>query len=176
MSWYYKVNNDDSARFTLGKLGKNNIVCIGINPSTATPDKLDPTIRKVEKITALNDFDGWVMINVYPQRATNPNDLDSESNFKLHQENLLAIKALADTASIGKIWACWGNLIQIRPFLYNCLNDIVNVLQNEDKWVSLNGLTKMQNPKHPLYLPYNSVFEEFNINEYINLNGERNPY
>ena len=67
--------DDDTARFMLGEVGENPIICLGINPSTANDEKDDPTISKIRKIASENNCDGWIMLNLYPQRATNPNDM-----------------------------------------------------------------------------------------------------
>ena len=64
---------DDTERFILGESGANPIICFGINPSTANDIKYDPTILKIRKIASENNCDGWIMLNLYPQRATNPN-------------------------------------------------------------------------------------------------------
>ena len=64
---------DDKVRFILGEVGTNTIICFGINPSTANDIKDDPTISKIRKIASENNCDGWIMLNLYPQRATNPN-------------------------------------------------------------------------------------------------------
>ena len=60
-------------RYVLGRVGRRPLVCIGINPSTAQPGALDPTLKSVERLANANGFDSWIMFNVYPQRATNPN-------------------------------------------------------------------------------------------------------
>lgn len=78
MTWIYKKTTDNSSRFVLGEPGSNSLVCVGVNPSTATPEKLDNTLRTVKKLSAVHGFDGWIMLNLYPQRATNPNDMHAE--------------------------------------------------------------------------------------------------
>lgn len=47
--WIYKNNDDNSVRFILGEDGKSPLVCFGVNPSTATPEKLDRTLVQVQK-------------------------------------------------------------------------------------------------------------------------------
>ena len=74
--WYYEPHTYQSYRYVLGRVGKHPLVCIGINPSTAQPGALDPTLKSVERLAAANGFDSWIMFNVYPQRATDPNDMD----------------------------------------------------------------------------------------------------
>lgn len=166
-NWTYIKNKENSARFTLGKIGKRNLFIIGINPSTAEPNKLDNTVTKVEKLALANGYDGWVMLNVYPQRATNPNDIHIEIDMKIHKENLKQLELLIQENSNFDIWAGWGTLINKRPFLKLCLKDVVKVLGVERNWIHLNELTKYGHPKHPLYLPHNSEFKKFNINAYI---------
>lgn len=78
--WLYLNNKTNTERYILGESGKNIVACIGINPSTAEPNSLDQTLKKVKTVSEFNGFDGWIMYNVYPQRATNPSELNAEMN------------------------------------------------------------------------------------------------
>ena len=78
--WLYQNNATDTARYILGERSENMVACIGVNPSTARPNALDNTLRSVKRISKFNGFDGWVMYNVYPQRATDPYQLHSQIN------------------------------------------------------------------------------------------------
>ena len=81
MQWIYETNEDNSARFVLGQVFNPNgktLLCFGINPSTACPGCLDNTIRKVVKIGKHNNYENWVMLNIYPQRATNAFEIPSD--------------------------------------------------------------------------------------------------
>ena len=69
-NWLYKKNRDNSARYILGEAGRKPLVCVGINPSTAEPNNLDRTLTNVRRFSELNGYDGWLMLNVYPQRST----------------------------------------------------------------------------------------------------------
>ena len=42
--WLYI--GDDKVRYALGEPGSYNLLVIGLNPSTAIPDKPDPTIKR----------------------------------------------------------------------------------------------------------------------------------
>ena len=47
---------------------KKVLVCIGINPSTAIPEQLDPTVKRVQKYAKNSgEYGAWYMLNVYPQ-------------------------------------------------------------------------------------------------------------
>ena len=52
--WYYEPHTYQSYRYVLGRVGKHPLVCIGINPSTAQPGALDPTLKSVERLAAAN--------------------------------------------------------------------------------------------------------------------------
>ena len=163
MNWLYKTDTNNTVRFTLGEY-KNavakTLICVGINPSTATPNNLDPTLNKVKKIAVSHKYENWVMINVYPQRATDPNNLHSNCNTQLHSDNLNEIKDLLNTFKNSDILFAYGNLIDKRPYLQNCLNDILNIINS----VGFAGQklcikrTIKGNPVHPLYQKPNSVF------------------
>ena len=161
MTWLYKTDNNNTARFTLGEynnaLGKT-LICLGINPSTATPNALDPTLKKVKNIATYHNYKNWVMINVYPQRATNPKYLHINCNTQLHSENLDEIKDLLNAFKNCDILFAYGDLINIRPYLKNCLIDILSIISS----VGFAGQkmcikrTKKGNPVHPLYQKFDS--------------------
>ena len=50
--WYYEPHTYQPYRFVLGRVGRHPLVCIGINPSTAQPGALDPTLKSVERLAA----------------------------------------------------------------------------------------------------------------------------
>ena len=92
--WLYCPNFYSEYRYILGTRGKNPLICIGINPSTARPDALDNTLKSVERIAHGNGFDSFIMFNVYAQRATNPDTMEKVCNPILHEENLKAFRAV----------------------------------------------------------------------------------
>lgn len=49
----YEKSSDDKYRYVLGNIIDENgrtLVCLGINPSTATPESLDKTVDNVRRI------------------------------------------------------------------------------------------------------------------------------
>ena len=73
--WLFVPNQYTEYRYILGTRGQKPLICIGINPSTARPGDLDPTLKSVERVAKANGFDSFIMFNVYAQRATSPDDL-----------------------------------------------------------------------------------------------------
>ncbi len=166
MNWMYDTNEDNSARFTLGEFDTFNsktLICFGINPSTATPENLDPTLRKVKAISVSHNYINWIMINVYPQRATNPNDLQLNCNEQLHIDNINKIRNLLIDFNNADILFAYGNLISKRPYLKTCLDDILNLI-NSVKFAGKKYCIKRTikgNPVHPLYQKINSTFIQY---------------
>ena len=50
--WLYAPNFYSEYRYILGTRGKNPLICIGINPSTAQPGALDNTLKWTKSSTA----------------------------------------------------------------------------------------------------------------------------
>ncbi len=166
-SWIYKIDSDNLYRYTLGFCAKSPLLCVGVNPSTATPEKLDPTINSVARIAKCNGYDGWIMINLYPQRSTNPNEMDLTPNTSVCQQNISEIKDILNKYDISEIWAAWGTLITKRPFLRECLKDIYSIAPSLS-WITFGSRTKAGHPHHPLYLSSYAPKSSFDILDYIN--------
>jgi len=165
-NWLYSNSPDNKNRYTLGEVGDNPLIVIGVNPSTAEPENLDPTLRQVKSRALSLGYDSWIMINLYPQRATNPDDMDAELNQEIHMKNLEEIKKCLPSGC--DIWAAWGTLIEKRPYLSDCLRDLYNALGSEYKWFTIGKRSKAGHPHHPLYLGKDLPLEDFDIERYIN--------
>lgn len=167
MDWIYEKNIDNTSRFVLGTFGNKPLVCIGINPSTAVPGKLDNTLKSVERISRANGFDSWIALNVYPQRATNPDDLHKNIDYDLQKENLIHIKNILKL-NRPAIWAAWGVAITSRHYLMSCLYEIVDISRAyECRWYRAGKVSKKGHPHHPLYLKKTEQLKVFDIEEYI---------
>ncbi|QNA46471.1 DUF1643 domain-containing protein [Lacibacter sediminis] len=166
--WLYEINADNSARYLLGTVGKKPLICFGINPSTAEPNKLDSTLRSVERLCISNGHDSWFMLNIYPQRATNPDGLHHDLDLNLHQNNLKIIKSLFEDSSQRIIWAAWGTLIEKRPYLIHCLADILKCTPTfNTNWITIGNISKKGHPHHPLYLSSANKPKPFDIHKYV---------
>jgi hypothetical protein len=169
--WLYVPCCYSEYRYILGTKGENPLICIGINPSTAAPDDLDNTLKSVERIAAYNGFDSFIMFNVYAQRATRPDDMDTAWNQALHAENMKAFEyvlSLYGQGHIPTVWAAWGTIVEKREYLPRCIQDMV-ALGNRygAKWVSVGARSKKGHPHHPLYLKKDSLTEDFDIEAYL---------
>lgn len=169
--WLYVPDYYADYRYILGTRGENPLICIGINPSTAAPDDLDNTLKSVARIASGNGYDSWIMFNVYAQRATNPDDMDVSLNEKLHRENMRAFEYILKNVGEGvspAIWAAWGTIIEKRPYLRDCVFDMVEIGQRYGaNWFSAGKRSVKGHPHHPLYLRKDVPTETFDIAEYL---------
>ena len=167
--WIYAPNFYSEYRYILGTRGKNPLICIGINPSTARPDGLDNTLKSVERIALGNGFDSFIMFNVYAQRATDPNAMEKQCNPLLHKENLEAFRYVLSISPKPAVWAAWGAIIEKRDYLSDCVRDMVTVGQEYGaSWYCAGAITKKGHPHHPLYLRKDEKIRPFDITAYLN--------
>lgn len=164
--WIYKISSNNRARFILGEWGDNPLVCIGVNPSTASPAKLDNTMRVVKSRAKSLGYDGWIMINLYAQRATDPNRLHKNLHLSLHREHLNIIREVLGKTPYD-IWVAWGTLIEKRKYLSRCVRDIYEVLGEDRNYLSIGALSVLGHPHHPLYLRKELLPEFFDLSSYI---------
>lgn len=165
-NWIYVNSSNNRSRYLLGEKGDNPLVCIGVNPSTAKPGELDNTMRVVKSRATSLGYDSWLMINLYPQRSTDPNGLHKRINLDIHRENLKVIKETIGYNNYD-IWAAWGALIEKRKYLKRCLRDIITVLGDNTKIFTIGNRSVKGHPHHPLYLKKELGMDPFNINKYI---------
>ena len=166
--WLYAPNFYSEYRYILGTRGKNPLICIGINPSTAKPDDLDNTLKSVERIALGNGFDSFIMFNVYAQRATDPDAMEKQCNYRLHKENLEAFRYVLSISEKPAVWAAWGTIIEKRDYLPECVRDMVAVGQEFGAdWYCAGKVSKKGHPHHPLYLRKDEILKSFDIQGYL---------
>ena len=168
--WLYIPDRYSEYRYILGTKGNRPLVCIGINPSTAIPDRLDNTLKSAERIALHNGYDSFIMFNVYAQRATDPDDMERELNPVLHRENMKAfIWLLRQFPSPPDLWAAWGAVIEKRPYLPACVLDMAAAgKQFNARWFTAGPRSKSGHPHHPLYLKKDSPLDPFtDLEDYL---------
>ena len=166
--WLYAPNFYSEYRYILGTRGKNPLICIGINPSTAQPGDLDNTLKSVQRIAHGNGFDSFIMFNVYAQRATDPDAMEKTCNEALHRENLEAFRYVLSIGENPTVWAAWGTIIEKRDYLKDCVKDMIAAGEEFGaRWVCAGKCSKKGHPHHPLYLRKDEVIRPFPVVEYL---------
>ncbi len=166
----YAASSDERFRYLLGRKGKRMLIAFGINPSKADRKRSDATVTRVIRAAAKNSFDGWLMMNVCPQRATDPADLQVEPSGEEHQKNRRAFRKILHGLSNYACLGAWGNLVESRDYLKQYLLDLLsepNLM--ERPWFCF-GTTANGHPKHPSRAGYNQ-FQKFDMRGYLHRNG-----
>jgi len=123
------------------------LVVIGLNPSTATENEDDPTIRRVVGFARYLGHTGVVMLNRYAYRAADPKQM-AKAIDPYGPENLSALRFHAHAELGLTVVAAWGaSVVSSRGELPTGLT-----LQC---W----GKTQGGSPRHPLYLPKSAKLE-----------------
>ncbi len=79
-------SSDRVYRYTLTRVKPNSgpdarlLMWVGLNPSTADEQVLDPTLRRVWRYSLDWGYDGFVMTNLFAFRATFPSDMKAQSD------------------------------------------------------------------------------------------------
>ena len=168
--WLYAPNFYSEYRYILGTRGKNPLICIGINPSTAQPGDLVNTLKSVQRIALGNGFDSFIMFNVYAQRATDPDAMEHTCNLQLHRENLEAFRYVRSIGENPTVWAAWGTIIEKRDYLKDCLRDMIAAGEEYGaSWVCAGKCSKKGHPHHPLYLRKDELIRPFDVAAYLEM-------
>jgi len=163
----YSNSKNDHWRFKLGRSGSRNLITIGLNPSTATKEKSDTTIAKVERAARQAGFDGFVMLNLYPVRSTDFNALPNEANAEALAENLAQIEAAVAAEITPVIWAAWGENILARKFFIAAGKELfIRLEKHNTSWQQFGPLTQSGHPRHPSRLHYAWEFSPFDTKRY----------
>jgi hypothetical protein len=125
------------------------LVWIMLNPSTADAEIDDPTIRRVRHFTKRERYGGFVVVNIWALRATDPADLHTR-------------RAAFEPENIDRVWrevwgrdvvAAWGANVSRGPGLQR-----VRLALRVARSVQCLGLTKAGHPRHPLMLRNDTQF------------------
>lgn len=100
-------------RFGLGRtthasLTDPPLVAIGMNPSYADEHASDKTVNRIIEASVDHGYPGWIMLNLYPERATSPRDL-SPFDPALSAANCAAIERVVAAYGVSEVLGAWGN-------------------------------------------------------------------
>lgn len=126
----------------------NNVMFIGLNPSTADENKDDPTIRRCINFAKSWGYGGIYMLNLYGFRATKPIDM-VQFDDPVGPGNDEAFGYFR--TRVGLIVAAWGSLpVRWRPRV-QWQTRIAHVA-GLCRPLHCLGMNADREPKHPLYI------------------------
>lgn len=141
-----KFSDDRKHRYLLTRefqTGVGTTLFIGLNPSTATEELDDPTIRRCIGFSLKWGHQRLLMANVFALRSTDPKVLYNHPD-PVGPENDLHILEAAKKADI--VVLAWGHHAGLR----GRDNEVLALLKGIKVYCL--GQTKDGYPKHPLYL------------------------
>ena len=168
---YAPDTQDAARRYLLGTEGLRPLVILGLNPSVADKEKADRTITRISEYAKRNHSDSFIMLNLYAQRTPYPKDLHAIIDAELHRQNLYEIDHVLDKFNKIDMLAAWGETINIRPYLKQCLRDILSLTPPRNvRWLQISEtLTKSGHPRHPSRGSY-KLLHPFDIYGYLRSN------
>jgi hypothetical protein len=162
----YVAGRGDRCRYVLGRAGRRMLVVVGLNPSTATREKGDPTVTKVERIARRSGFDGFVLVNLYPLRATDLRALPARADRHAYRRNLSLIRAHLARLRRPTIWVAWGADVGTRHYLAAAARALLTTPRHGARWLRFGPLTRSGHPRHPSRAPYRFHLEDFDVEAY----------
>jgi hypothetical protein len=136
---------------------KPKVCFIGHNPSTADHEIDDPTVRRWMHFAREWGYGGFVAVNLYPIRATDPGAArrwaDWESNgpdwYARDDLDRNVVTISCEAKAAGLVVACWGAIAQDDAWIDHILEAITS---GEEPWPSVHvfGLTAGGAPIHPM--------------------------
>ena len=127
-----------------------------LNPSTATELKNDPTVERCERRARALGFGGFEVVNIFALRSTDPKGLYQHDD-PIGKFNNKAILTAIDVCDA--VLCAWGN----HGSLNARGNDMRDLLKTTGKPLMQLGITKADQPTHPLYISYNVSPEAWDL-------------
>lgn len=139
------ISQDQLYRYSLSRIWDESLLkllIIGLNPSTADATLDDPTMRRCIDFAKSWGFGSLIMADLFAYRSTDPQNLYGAKD-PIDPENnnyLLNLHQKCDQTLVA--WGNHGNFL-------NRDNEVINLLHKE---IYCLGITKNNQPKHPLYI------------------------
>lgn len=139
-------------RFALGNVGATTMgdppfVAVCMNPSYADRSRADKTVNRVIEASVANKHPGWVMLNLYPERATSAASL-APYDAHLSTANCEAIGLVLGQHGVTEVLGAWGDLKH--PTLRRAKQDVLDTLDRLGvRLFTFDGLTVRGDPLHP---------------------------
>jgi hypothetical protein len=140
--------------------GNGVTVFIGLNPSTATAETDDATIRRCVGFSKAWGSGWYVMLNLFAWRSTDPRALLKVED-PVGPDNDQAILDLVSGAS--RVVAAWGSHAFLKSILPARAAHVVGLLREAGVDLQCLGVAQDGSPRHPLYLPADSALRPWRI-------------
>mgnify|MGYP003602879667 FL=1 len=139
-------------RFALGNTSRASVadpplIAICMNPSYANHSEADKTVNRLIRASIDNAQPGWVMLNLYPERATDASKL-LDYDAGLSAANCAAIEQVLGQYGVTEVLVAWGGLKH--KTLRSAKTDVLAMFDRLGvKPYTFDGLTTGGDPFHP---------------------------
>lgn len=123
--------------------GDRLILWIGLNPSTADEQQLDPTLTRIRSFSQREGFDGFWMANLFALRTPYPKEMVADAD-PVGPGNDASLLEAADRCE--RIVAAWGAGGDFRTRAAV----VARLFAGRELWCL--GTTQDGQPRHPLYV------------------------
>lgn len=148
-------SQDKIYRYALWRIwdqDREQVLFIGLNPSTADERQDDPTIRRCIGFASAWGYGGMWITNLFALRTPSPKIIRQAAD-PVGPENDIWLFSLVE--SFSRVIACWGNC-------GGYLQRDKTIAAQFPQIYSL-AVTKLGFPAHPLYLPTGIIPTEYRI-------------
>lgn len=167
--YIYQNSPDNAYRYLIGTVGDNPLIVMSINPSVGSPTQTSATLGTVRHIAHAYGYDSWIILCLYPQRATHLDELTEMADPEQIAKNNAVIKETLAKWPGRKIWAAWGTHYFDRPFFSECLADILKIADEYDEsWMHYGTLDEDGAPRYCLYLEDGEGWYPFDAQAFLN--------
>lgn len=147
-------------RYVLGRVWDEYgplMVCCLLNPSTATDEVLDPTLRRVQGFAKRDHYGGFLIVNCFAYRST-----DRKALLKVFDpvgpRNDEAIASAARSPLLARFVAGWGRPDSKK--IERRMSQVKILPIGRHIW-TFGDRTKGGFPRHPLYLRADTPIQEW---------------
>ena len=132
-----------------------NCLFIGLNPSTATAESDDATVRKCMALARSWGLSGMTMANLFAVRCRYPQILSTHQNPVGPENDRFLLPEIEQAHTLVAMWGNHG----LKPYGQSTRRDQF-ILSFRDDWQCV-GTTKYGAPRHPLYVANSSTLVNF---------------
>ncbi len=139
----------NDCRFGLGRIGASPLVVICMNPSAAREESSDHTINTIISMSKTLGNNGWVVFNLYPERATEACEIEN-FNEEWSAQNIKVIKKFLIANHITEVFGAWGDDKKVEALIKGRTALLSTLKEMGVKVYHFGTLTKSGNPRHIL--------------------------
>jgi hypothetical protein len=157
--WSHDISSDGRYRYRLrwcnDILPAPALVWIMLNPSTATAEKMDPTIRRVFKISRFAGYHAIEVLNLFALRSTNPHKLMTDGDPVGPRNDDVIVETLNRERNQGMthVVFAWGARAA-HPSVFARIRELRRTMRSYGPHLGVTayalGMTSDGHPWHPL--------------------------